>query len=117
MHDSDIRYYELDLATPFTHEAEGRSASTSIPQIRVGAQSEVGGVAGAITEAIKRHRSCEVTMIGPPALNVGVKALAISRGHLASVGLDLILRPAFFDTVIQGKEMTGLKFTAGTLPL
>lgn len=119
MHDSDIQYYQVELdANPFTHTAEGRpQASPSIPQIRVGAQSEVGGVAGAITEAIKRHKTCEVTMIGVQSLNVGVKALAISRGHLASVGLDLILRPAFFDTIIQGKEMTGLKFSAATLPL
>jgi stage V sporulation protein S len=115
----DIRIYEVGLEpAPFSHSAEGRgTGETRIPQIRVGGQSDVGGVAGAITEAIKRERSCEITMIGAQSINQGVKALAISRGHLASVGLDLILRPAFFNTEVHGKEMTGMKFTANVLPL
>jgi stage V sporulation protein SpoVS len=116
---TDVRIYEVGIEpTPFSHSAEGRgSGATEVPQIRVGGQSDAGSTAGAITEALKRFRSCEVTMIGAPSINQGVKALAISRGHLACLGLDLILRPAFFNTEIQGKEMTGMKFTATVQPL
>lgn len=114
----ELKVHEVRFGTPVPFSHTSTSANgRKVPQIRVGAQSIPGDVAGAITEAIKREQACEVTMIGPPAINQGVKALAITRGHLASLNLDLILRPAFFNTHIDGKEITGVMFAATTLHL
>jgi stage V sporulation protein SpoVS len=116
MIDFTVHTWTSSARQPFSHEgttAHGRP----LPLIRVGGQSPAGDVAGAITEAIKRYKVCEVTMIGAQAISQGVKALAISRGHLASLSLDLVLRPAFFNTDVHGKEMTGLKFSAAVMTL
>lgn len=78
--------------------------------LHVAAATETTPLAGSLTETLKEHGSAELHAIGAAAVNQAAKAIAVSRGHLAANGLDSVTVPAFFDTTIDGKEMTGLKF-------
>jgi stage V sporulation protein S len=78
--------------------------------LKVSSHSDVGPLAGAITETMKRHGACEMRAIGAAAVNQAMKALAISRGQLVTSGIDVVMRPSFYETVIEGRPMSGLSF-------
>ena len=46
---------------------------------------------------------------GAGAANQAIKAIAIARGYLAPIGIDLICVPAFANIVIDGEERTAIK--------
>jgi stage V sporulation protein SpoVS len=43
------------------------------------------------------------------ALNQATKAIAMARGFVANKGRDLVVRPGFGDTTIDGEERTLIK--------
>ena len=43
------------------------------------------------------------------AANQAVKAIAIARGYLAPIGVDLICIPAFANIQIDGEDRTAIK--------
>ena len=43
------------------------------------------------------------------AANQAVKAIAIARGYLAPIGVDLVCIPAFANILIDGEERTAIK--------
>ena len=47
--------------------------------------------------------------VGAGAANQAIKAIAIARGYLAPIGIDLICIPAFANIVIDGEERTAIK--------
>ena len=47
--------------------------------------------------------------VGAGAANQAVKAIAIARGYLAPIGVDLICIPAFANIQIDGEERTAIK--------
>jgi stage V sporulation protein S len=51
----------------------------------------------------------EVQAVGAGATNQAVKAIAIARGYLAPVGIDLICVPAFANVSIDGEDRTAIK--------
>lgn len=51
----------------------------------------------------------EVQAVGAGVANQAIKAIAIVRGYLAPIGVDLICVSAFANIVIDGEERTAMK--------
>lgn len=75
----------------------------------------IGNPQGLRNEQARRSRRCdcwcraqphkvEVQASGPGAINQAIKAIAISRGYVASRGLDLVCIPSFITISIDGEE-------------
>lgn len=81
-------------------------------EFKVSSSSNVKSVAGAISGALKEAPSEKVvaSAIGASAISQIVKSIAISRGHLALAGYDLITRIGFDTTTINDEEKTCMKF-------
>lgn len=72
-------------------------------------------MAGAIAGMVKDDVSVEIQSVGAGAVNQAVKAIAISRGFLSPIGIEIACIPSFADIVIDGEYRTAIKFTV--LPL
>ena len=72
--------------------------------LKVSATSKPGAVAGAIAGVVRSQHKVEVQASGPGAINQAIKAIAISRGYVASRGLDLVCIPSFITISIDGEE-------------
>ena len=77
--------------------------------LKVSSHSIPNSVAGAIAGVIREQKSVEVQAVGAGAANQAIKAVAIARGYLAPVGIDLICIPAFANIVIDGEERTAIR--------
>ena len=77
--------------------------------LRVSTKSNPNAVAGALAGVIREKGKAEIQTIGAGALNQAVKAIAIARGLLAPSGIDLIARPAFGETIVDGQERTTIR--------
>lgn len=78
--------------------------------LRVSANSSPNSVAGAIASVMRENGEVEVQAVGAGAVNQAAKAIAVARGYLAPVGIDLVCIPAFNNIIINEEERTGLKF-------
>ena len=58
---------------------------------------------------IREKKMVEVQAVGAGAANQAVKAIAIARGYLAPIGVDLICIPAFANIQIDGEDRTAIK--------
>lgn len=82
----------------------------SLPQIlKVSAKSNPNAVAGALVALVRERGAGELQAIGAGALNQGIKAIAIARGFVAPMGMDLWCIPAFTDIVVDGEDRTAMK--------
>ncbi len=77
--------------------------------LKVSAKSSPNSIAGAIAGFVKEKGAVEIQTIGAGALNQAVKAVAIARGFVAPLGMELICIPAFTEVVIDGEEKTAIK--------
>lgn len=77
--------------------------------LKVSARSVPNSVAGAIAAIIKESGEVEIQAVGAGATNQAVKAVAIARGYLAPVGIDIVCIPAFANVVIDDDERTAIK--------
>ena len=77
--------------------------------VKVSSKSNPGSVAGALASMIKEHDSIEMQAIGAGALNQAVKAIAIARGFVAPIGIDLVCIPSFTEVKIEDDDRTGIK--------
>ena len=77
--------------------------------LKVSARSYPNSVAGAIASVMREEGSVEVQAVGAGASNQAIKAIAIARGYLAPVGIDLICYPAFANVVIDGENRTAIR--------
>lgn len=77
--------------------------------LKVSSKSNPNSVAGAIAGVIREKGIAEVQSIGAGALNQAVKAVAIARGFVAPLGIELICTPAFSEIIIDGEERTAIK--------
>lgn len=77
--------------------------------LKVSAQSSPNSVAGAIAGVIREQHKVEVQAVGAGATNQAVKAIAIARGYLTPIDVDLICIPAFANITIDGQERTAIK--------
>lgn len=85
--------------------------SQSINCLRVSSRSSPASVAGAIAGMIKDGVHVELQSVGAGAVNQAVKAIAISRGFLSPVGIEIACVPSFADIVIDGEYRTAIRFT------
>lgn len=66
--------------------------------LRVAAGSDVQAVASAIAYALYEKPRVKVRAVGAGAVSQATKAIAIARGYVAPMGLDLYARPGFEQT-------------------
>ena len=78
--------------------------------LKISAKSNPNSVAGAITELVKENTKVEIQAIGAGAINQAVKSIAVARGYLAPIGIDLVCVPAFVEIKIDEISKTGIKF-------
>ncbi len=90
------------------HVAE--EVKTEIGCLKVSSKSSPASVAGAIAGMIKDGSTVEIQAVGAGAVNQAVKAIAISRGFLSPVGIEIICIPSFADIVIDGEYRTAIRF-------
>lgn len=83
----------------------------TISCLRVSSRSSPASVAGAIAGMIKDGAEVEIQSVGAGAVNQAVKAIAISRGFLSPIGIEIVCIPAFADIVIDGEYRTAIRFT------
>ena len=88
----------------------------SIGCLKVSSKSSPASVAGAIAGMIKDGVAVEIQAVGAGAVNQAVKAIAISRGFLSPVGIEIVCVPAFADIVIDGEYRTAIRFTVEPRP-
>ena len=77
--------------------------------LKVSSRSVPNSVAGAIAGVIRENKSVEIQAVGAGAANQAIKSVAIARGYLAPIGIDLICIPAFTSIQIDGEERTAIK--------
>lgn len=83
--------------------------------IKVSSKSISQKVAGSIANSFREgSSSIEVQTVGAGAVNQAIKGIAIARGFLAPLGMNLVCTPAFYDIVIDDKEKTAIKLIVET---
>ena len=78
--------------------------------LKVSANSSPNSVAGAIASIIRGCGQVELQSVGAGVTNQAVKSIAVARGYLAGVGLDLVCFPEFSSVNINGEERTASRF-------
>ena len=79
--------------------------------LKVSSKSSPASVAGAIAGMIKDGAEVEIQAVGAGAVNQAVKAIAISRGFLSPIGIEIACVPSFADIVIDGEYRTAIRFS------
>lgn len=78
--------------------------------LKVSSKSSPSSVAGAIAGMIKDGVHVEIQSVGAGAVNQAVKAIAIARGFLSPIGIEIVCMPAFSDISIDGETRTAIRF-------
>lgn len=73
------------------------------------ASSVPNSVAGAIASIMRDCEAAEIQAVGAGAINQAVKAIAIARGYLLPVGIDLVCVPSFTSVIINEEERTAIR--------
>ena len=82
--------------------------------LKVSSHSVPNSVAGAIAGVVRDKTAVEVQAVGAGACNQALKAIAIARGYLVPIGINLICIPAFANVIIDGDERTAMKLICET---
>ncbi len=82
-----------------------------VQQLKISATSNPNSVAGAIVPLIKENEFVEMQAIGAGALNQAIKGIAIARGFVAPLGINLVCIPTFVDVTIDGESRTAIRLT------
>ena len=77
--------------------------------LKVSSRSSPNSVAGAVAGVIRENKTVEIQAVGAGAANQAIKSVAIARGYLAPIGIDLICIPAFTNILIEGEDRTAIK--------
>ena len=78
--------------------------------LKVSSKSSPASVAGAIAGLIKDGKPVRIQSVGAGAVNQAVKAVAIARGYLIPVGIDITCAPSFAEIVINDETRTAIRF-------
>ena len=97
------RTKDTDVTTPLDNKPESGF-------LKVSSKSSPASVAGAIAGMIKDGVDVEIQSVGAGAVNQAVKAIAISRGFLSPIGIEIACIPSFADIVIDGEYRTAIRF-------
>jgi stage V sporulation protein S len=95
------------------NESQGLTSaqSSNIHCLKVSSKSSPASVAGAIAGMMKDGITVEIQSVGAGAVNQAVKAIAISRGFLSPIGIEIVCVPSFADIVIDGEYRTAIRFS------
>lgn len=77
--------------------------------LKISSKSNVNSVAGALTAQIKECEKSEMQVVGAGALNQAIKAIAIARGFVAPMGINLVCIPAFTEVEIDNENKSAIK--------
>ncbi len=77
--------------------------------LKVSSKSNPNLVAGALAGVINEKKEAELQAIGAGAVNQAVKAIAISRGFLAPMGIELVCTPSFSEVSIKNEIRTAIR--------
>ena len=77
--------------------------------LKVSSKSSPASVAGAIAGMVKDGVAVNIQSVGAGALNQAIKAVAIARGFLIPLGLDISCAPTFADIEINGDMRTAIR--------
>ncbi|MBP1544975.1 MAG: stage V sporulation protein S [Oscillospiraceae bacterium] len=83
--------------------------------LKVSANSNPNSVAGAIASVVRNCGQAEIQSVGAGATNQAVKSIAVARGYLEPLGLELVCFPEFSSVDIGGEERTAMKFVCFTI--
>lgn len=78
--------------------------------LKVSSKSSPSSVAGAIAGMIKDGVHVQIQSVGAGAVNQAVKAIAIARGFLSPIGIEIVCIPSFADIDIDGQTRTAIRF-------
>ncbi|QAT43472.1 stage V sporulation protein S [Aminipila luticellarii] len=81
--------------------------------LKVSSKSSPNAVAGALAAVVREGKPAEVQAIGAGAVNQAVKAVAIARGYVAPIGIDLVCVPGFRDIELDGEPRTAMVLYVG----
>lgn len=76
--------------------------------LKVSAETDPGGLAGAIASTLRNGEEVELLSVGAGALNQAVKAVVLAKGFLSKEGRDIAMEPDFLLVEIEGKERTAI---------
>ncbi len=79
--------------------------------LKVSSKSSPSSVAGAIAGMIKDGVPVDIQCVGAGAVNQAVKAIAISRGFLSPIGIEIMCIPSFADIEINGEYRTAIRLS------
>lgn len=81
-----------------------------VVDFRAASKTDVGKLAGAITEVTRQGDDIVISAVGAGAVNQAVKAVAKARGYLAPTGVNIVIVPSFknFDDDEIGEERTAM---------
>lgn len=81
-----------------------------VVDFRVASKTDVGKLAGAITEVTRQGDDIVISAVGAGAVNQAIKAVAKARGYLAPTGVNIVIVPSFknFDDDEIGEERTAM---------
>ena len=77
--------------------------------LKVSSKSSPASVAGASAGMVKDGAPVNMQAVGAGAVNQAIKAIAIARGFLIPVGLDISCAPTFSDIAIDGQSRTAIR--------
>ena len=78
--------------------------------IKVSSNTAAGDLANVIVRFRRKEGKIQLRAVGAAAINQTVKAIAISRINLVSVGADVICSPWFSEVYIDDKVKTAITF-------
>lgn len=78
-------------------------------EIRVGSNSPVFAVAGAIAGTYRDHGEVQVQAIGASAVNQALKALIHAKSYLEEEGKSVVFTPDFVSLELNGRELTAVR--------
>ena len=79
--------------------------------LKVSSKSSPASVAGANAGMVKDGVPVNLQCVGAGAVNQAIKAIAIARGFLIPMGLDISCAPVFSDILINGESRTAIRLS------
>lgn len=76
--------------------------------VKVSSKSTPKAVAGAIASIIREGKSAEIQAIGAGAVNQALKSVAIASAYVAEEEIEIICKPSFSETEINGEMRTAI---------
>lgn len=79
--------------------------------LKISTKSSPASIAGAIAGMVKDNVPVKLQAVGAGAVNQAIKAIAIARGFLVPVGIDISCLPTFSEVEINGDMRTAIRMT------